>query len=74
MTCINTLGALFARNRAVWHFLAVGAVSNGSISTVSSRFRLFWALDVRAKTKETIVGIKVAYDIYKHLRSVVYSK
>ena len=59
----------------VWHFLAVGTVSNGSIFTVSSRIRLFWALEaVRAKTKETIVGIKVAYDMYKHSRSVVYSK
>ena len=59
----------------VWHFLAVGTVSNGSIFTISSRFSLFWALEAaRAKTKETIEGIKVAYDIYKHLRSVVYSK
>ena len=49
-----------------WHFLAVGTVSNGSISTVSSRFRLFWALEAaRAKTKETIEGIKVAYDLWE---------
>ena len=59
----------------VWHFSAVGTVSNGSIFTISSRFRLFWALEaVGAKTKETIVGIKVVYDMYKHSRSVAYSK
>ena len=29
---------------------------------------------VRAKTKDTIVGMKVAYDLYKLSRSVVYSK
>jgi hypothetical protein len=47
------------------HFLAVGTVSNGSIFTSSSRFRLFWVLEaVRAKTKETVVGITVAYMAY----------
>ena len=52
-----------------------GPFSSGSIFTISTRFRLFWALEaVRAKTKETIVGIKVVYDIYKHSRSVAYSK
>jgi hypothetical protein len=75
MTCINTLGALFTLNRACVAFLAVETVSNGSIFTIPSRFRLFWALEaVRAKTKETIGGIKVPYDIYKHSKSVVYSK
>ena len=59
----------------MWHVLAVGTVSNGSIFTVPSRIRLFWALEaVRAKTEETIVGMKVAHDISKHSRSVAYSK
>jgi hypothetical protein len=59
----------------VWHFSAVETVSNDSIFTIPSRFRLFWALEVvKAKTKETIVGITVSYDVYKHSRSVVYSK
>ena len=52
-----------------------GSFSNGSIFTISTRFRLFWALEaVRAKTEETIVGMKVAHDISKHSRSVAYSK
>ena len=63
------------RRRREHGSISNGSFSNGSIFTISTRFRLFWALEaVRAKTKETIVGIKVAYDIYKHLRSVVYSK
>ena len=52
-------------------YLAAEAVSNGYILVIWSRFRLFWVLEAaRDKTKETIVGIQVAYDIYKHRRSV----
>ena len=45
-------------------FLAVEAVSNGYIFVIWSRFRLWRVLEAsRDKTKETIVGIQVAYDI-----------
>ena len=44
-----------------------GSISNGSVLTISSQFRLFWVLEaVRTKTRETLVWMKVAYDIYKH--------
>ena len=74
MTFVNTLEAFFGINGAVGLFLALGTVSNGYIFVISSRFRLFWVLEAaRGKTKETIVGIEVAYDIYKNFRLVLAS-
>ena len=75
MKYINTVEALFG--------------ANGAYGTISSRFNRFqrlyfrdfepispiWDLKAaRGKTKETIFGIEVAYDIYKHLRSVYWHK
>ena len=69
MTYINTVEAFYS--------------THGACVAIYSRwkrvqrlyFRDFRVLEVtRDKTKETIVGIKVAYDIYKHLRSIFLHK
>ena len=43
--------------------------------SVSRDFCVFWILEAaRGKFKETVVGIKVVYDTYKHFRRVRYEK
>ena len=71
MTYTNTWDACIGINGACGSYLGAEAVSNGCVFVIWSRFRLFWVLEAaRDKTKETTVGIKVTYAIYKHFRNV----
>ena len=57
-----------------WYFIAVKPATFLDIA-VSRDFCVFCILEAaRGKFKETIVGIKVVYDIYKHFRRVRYEK
>ena len=60
-----------------WYFIAVKPFQTATFLdiAVSRDFCVFCILEAaRGKFKETIVGIKVVYDIYKHFRRVRYEK
>ena len=78
MTHINTLDALGIRNGAITGiFLALKPFQTAIFLdiAVSRDFCVFCILEAaRGKFKETVVGIKVVYGTYKHLRRVRYEK
>ncbi len=60
-----------------WYFIAVKPFQTATFLDigVSRDFCVFCILEAaRGKFKETLVGIKVVYDIYKHFRHVRYEK
>ena len=60
-----------------WYFMAVKPFQTAIFldTAVSRDFCVFCSLEAaRGKFKETVVGIKVVYGIYKHFRRVRYEK